>query len=87
MTFCCVPRLLFGFSQNLVTQNLLFKAQFSSLGILFCFFLIFLMHNLKWLAQLKTNNNLHPKIYYENVMSIALPGPSIAKNKRNMKIL
>ena len=45
------------------------------------------MHNLKWLAQLKTNNNLHPKIYYENVMNIALPGPSIAKNKHNMKIL
>ena len=54
------------------------------------FYFIFKMHSLKWLSQLKTNNNLPFRICCENVMDIALlqnkiikyhTGPTITKIK------
>ena len=42
--------------------------------LLFC-----LMHSLKWLFQLKTNNNLPPRICYENIVDVELLKNKIIK--------
>ena len=38
----------------------------------FLFVVFYLMHSLKWLFQLKINNNLPPKICGENVVDVVL---------------
>ena len=34
------------------------------------FYFLFLIHNLKWWFQFKTNSNLLPKICYENIVDV-----------------